>query len=425
MRYCLSVIQTILLSLVVLNFLGCSSSSGSDNTNSNTDAEFGIPKINITDLSLQNDTYYEGDVVLLSLNTQASNLSNITYAWKVQHNGQALPFTGNNTDTIEFTAPDVTAMDSVSVSVEIGLKNGEILGDSRSSTSIFVKDLNQSTSHPLTEKAFTTTLPSVNALDPSVLANSTAIFSNYEKGFIDVEGETVFEQLEKRYTAHFDQNSNFKTCGDDTSLSVLDVDLLDYISAECDGSLSTAYYQNEKILRLETLCDNEIVKVSEFTQISPDPNYSVGSIKATFTNYTDIDTSEGVCANEVNAVHTVMLENDEGRVVPYNDETSAVLFSAPYINGNLSFLISLPRIPDWRAMHSLGIGSVDTGVALTLLSSDISELNNHTTINLAYEIRKGVDDILDIETTANFRTLSGDIEVVEIEAALNLNASTE
>ncbi|MCO7187353.1 MULTISPECIES: hypothetical protein [unclassified Pseudoalteromonas] len=108
----------------------------------------------------------EGQEVTLSLNTSGANANNLNFTWTVCGVDGDVPFTGQGSDTITFTAPEVSQQSSLSISVKLNTSN--VIGFVDQHSSVSVADTDSSTVAPQPDTGSV-----VEELDLSVLVSGS------------------------------------------------------------------------------------------------------------------------------------------------------------------------------------------------------------------------------------------------------------
>jgi len=302
----LAILKRNLNSIVITGALlgglsGCGGGSESD-----TGQGGGIQNITVTPLINLPNQYNEHQTVTLSLNTQGDDTGTVTYDWEVEFNGNALAFSGQNTQEISFTAPEVDDIESVRVSVTLGKSDGELLGNNRYSSTLLIYDLDplKASSRGIITNGLSTNLLEVNSLNTALMtAGTTWRVNNYtvhstlaDFGF---EGE-VYNAVQQ--ITYFDEDMSgdvgFRSCGG----SAIGPFVPSAAQVSCGGTYERKFYQSASAFRVEEVCDGKVNFARDFTKLSDNQTDSFGQVALTLSSYNDFSTVSNVCGALVEVV---------------------------------------------------------------------------------------------------------------------------
>ncbi len=346
-----------LLFSLLLALTACGGDGGSGGTDTNGG---GLNRISYTELPLSSEAD-EGTQVQLSLNTSGAGSNDLSYEWEVTFQGQDLPFQGQNTDTITFIAPQVDNPASISVSYELELKNGTLLGPNRGFTSVSIVDLNPPKFY---ETGKTTTLTEVSALDLSMeLTGSTWRVNEFKTWDTVIEGEDVTYTTSTQTAVYLGENDSYTYCGVlDTSEQFSDV----APDATCDTDPTVKYYQGDDEFRVEATCGSDIVLARNFYKLNDGRSESFGELSLQFDNYTNLEFAALSCGEIITANVTAV---SDGSVY----EFGVITLYSEYESLPLVLQLGLddfPRMP----FHS--ISSLSQSNTLKILSTEIPTIYN-------------------------------------------------
>lgn len=307
--------------LVGLTGCGGGSGGGSDTTESG-----GLGNITVTKLSDLPNKYNEHQTITLSLNTQGEGSNDVTYNWIVEFSGNALTFSGQNTQTISFEAPEVNDIQTVRVSVTLGLRNGELLGNKRYFTSLIISDLDplKASSRAIIENGLSTSLTEVDSLDTRLIPEGTTWRLNR---YFNHSTLKDFSFLGERYIAtqqitYFDKDTagdmGFRNCGS----TVIEPFAPSAAQITCGGIYERKFYQSTNAFRVEEVCNGNVGFANNFTKLRDNQIDSFGQVSLTLSDYNDFSTTTNICGivSEVLVISNEDLNNDGN---PDNSFTSA------------------------------------------------------------------------------------------------------
>jgi hypothetical protein len=306
--------------LLITGLAGCGGSGGSDTAQSG-----GLQSITVTSLSSQPNKYNEHQTITLSLNTQGKGVNNVTYNWVVEHAGTALTFSGQGTQAISFAAPEVDDIETVRVSVTLGLNDGDLLGNKRYSTSLIIYDLDplKASTRAIIENGLSTSLVEVDSLNTSLISEGTTWRLNRYDNHSTLAN---FSFLGERYIAtqqitYFDKDNagdvGFRNCGS----NIIEPFAPSLTQITCGGTFERKFYQSTTAFRVEESCNDKVGFANNFTKLRDTQTDSFGQVSLTLTNYNDFSTTANLCG-VVTEVLVISHEDDN------NDGNPDNLFSA-------------------------------------------------------------------------------------------------
>jgi hypothetical protein len=318
-RYLNPIVMTGALLTGLVGCGGGGGGGGSDNEQSG-----GIQKITVTALTSLPSQYNERQIVTLSLNTQGDDAGTVTYDWKVEFNGNALTFSGQNTQEISFTAPDVDNIEAVRVSVTLGLAEGRLLGDNRYFASYLINDLDplKASSRGIIANGLSTNLLEVESLNTALIAEGTTWrLNNYiiqsAQASLSLKGE-VYNAVQQ--ITYFDNDISgdvgFRSCGQ----SVIGPFIPSTAQISCGGTLERKFYQSTSAFRVEEVCDGNVGFARDFTKLRDNQTDSFGQVALTLSSYNDFSTVENVCGAVVEYI-IVSHEDENNDGSPDNSVT--------------------------------------------------------------------------------------------------------
>ncbi|WP_370980556.1 hypothetical protein [Agaribacterium sp. ZY112] len=302
----------LLLALTTLTLFACGGGGGDS---SNSEAPKTLTNITVDDLSRYSLTVNEGQTVTLSLNTQVEGSADVAYDWQISFKGDDVAFTGQNTDTISFVAPEVDMPGSVSVSVEISLENGTLLGDNRQRTSVIVEDTNPNPTTLVAPTAFTIDKPEqVSSLDGSVFSSESEWeFTQFYVS--NTEAEVYFHSTKEIFSIDAGDGVELCTQGETVALA----DFLDRRSVECFAEEEVSFFQEADTLVVEYSCDGLLVEAKSFVKKVD----ALGSLDMSFNSLDDIVEAPVEC---ISVLKNLNLSSEQGTQslyvrAPYKDDT--------------------------------------------------------------------------------------------------------
>ena len=299
---------------------GCGGGGGSDSEESG-----GIQNITVTPLSDQASQYNEHQMVTLSLNTQGEGADSVTYNWEVEFAGNALAFSGQNTQTISFAAPEVDDIKSVSVSVTLGMADGRILGNNSYLTTLIIYDLDplKASARGIIANGLTTSLPEVDSLNTGLIVEGGTWRLNkyFNHSTLDSFGFEGERYIATQQIAYFDKDTGdvgFRRCGG----SAIEPLIPTAAQISCGGTFERKFYQSDSAFRVEEICDGNIGFARDFTKLRDNQTDSFGQVALTLTGYNDFSTTTEVCG-AVSEILVVEHEDYNNDGSPDNIITSA------------------------------------------------------------------------------------------------------
>ena len=337
----------------------------------------------------------EGDVVTVSLNVTGPDAEFLTYDWELDFGDAEIAFTGDDTDTISFVAPEVEPFSIVQVSVEVSLDGFNIIGLDDFNTVVSVFDLDIAPSIPAHEVGMRTGLPEVDAIDfSSVVSSSTWLLRRYEQQTLDIEGIETVRSTVSREIINIENIVSANVidlafCGVSGPVST-DLAALGE-GFDCDeASQELNFYQDDEAFRAELSCAGQVVNAFDFIFVSDTSQADFGQLEITFDTFADLEPTSA-CGE------TVLSNLDQGNTA--SDESSVRLVSE-YQNQPIELVVGL------EDSTFIGSFSLDSSpLNFVTLTSDalptISGITNNDSGLLV--IVKGspieVDGSLDIQTT--------------------------
>ncbi len=359
-------------SLILCTLFTLSACGGGGSGGGGTDgggSSGGIKNISYQELpfSLNAD---ENSSVQLTLNTSGAGANNLAYDWEVTFNGEALPFQGQNTDTITFTAPEVDGPDSVSVSYELDLKDGTLLGPTSGSTRVYIVDLNAPEPEKAHQLGKTTDLPVVDALDLATeLTGGTWVLTAYSSMETLIEEQAVMYELSSQTIAYLDSKTSYAQCGLEYSEAFEDFDL----SADCATDLSIKYYQAEDEFRQEASCGPDVVLAQNFKKLNDARVESFGQLSLSFDSYSAQDNAPISCGEVINVgASGTLIEPTSNTPTDYLYEFGMLYLYSEYQSLPTILHFSLDDFPQ-RSFYSFS--SVIAANEVTLYSSQLPALS--------------------------------------------------
>ena len=275
----------------------------------------------------------EGDVVTISLGATGDGAELLMYSWEVSQGNDDLMFTGGDTDTIRFVAPQVDRDTPVSVDVLISSEDVRLFGQSSFSSNVIVTDLDVVPEH---EVGMTTDLPEVDAIDFSnVTSSSTWLVRGFSQETFDLEGietigSTVTREIFHVENVLFGNVLEASFCGSEERFT-LDASLVGQ-NSDCDSDdQDLRFYQNDEDFRAEFSCNGAVVNAVDFIFISDSPRTDFGQLEMTFDTYADLEPTS-VCGATI--LNNLAQENIELNV-------SSIRLVSEYQNQELELFIIL------------------------------------------------------------------------------------
>ncbi|TMP79446.1 hypothetical protein CWB73_13565 [Pseudoalteromonas phenolica] len=283
--------KLLLSSLIALSLSACGGGGGDDKSEPQ-----GIKNITYTALP-STSSADEGDTINLSLNTQGTGASDLKFTWSVKLDNQDVTFTGQGTDSISFTAPDVDKNSTIIINVSLDSSN--TIGFRDQSTLISVTDLNPA---PVEPPIVAPETPPTIELDLSNLNNGSTWIETQQLYVKTVLADSSYTTVETKVIRPLiiestnTELANFTAdyCGFEDILEIAPTAMFDPVQCS-EGEGETVLTQQEDSFSVTKLCDGVVVAKSEFKKHSDDSVTRFGSLELTFDNYPDLKTDNNLC----------------------------------------------------------------------------------------------------------------------------------
>lgn len=396
-----------LCATIALSLTACG--GGSDNKDTKTSS---VEDIKITYTKLPTFiNVKEGQEVTLSLNTSGTNANNLNFTWTVRGVDGDVPFTGQGSDTITFTAPEVSQQSSLSISVKLNTSN--VIGFVDQHSSVSVADTDSSTVAPQPD-----TSNVVKELDLSVLvAGSTWMETvhQYMKTPREEGGDnhTTVKVSRPLNIVSFEQSENTFTaqvCGEQQSTNVKVGDF--FANTSCtEGAESTVLTQTENSFTITKMCGNDVAATSTFKHISETAQESFGKLAVNFANYPQLAETDRLCG--VIATSYVEAKDSNNETLTSANATVVRLISqyegSPF---ELSFTFGGKPSDSFSSLNSVATGNFAQLATplypeISLLKSDSGMLrldwdNTDTHIKAEFNFDLPLSTFEDEEVTGSF-----------------------
>ncbi|MCF6441035.1 hypothetical protein L1077_16480 [Pseudoalteromonas luteoviolacea] len=359
----------------------------------------------------------EGEQVRLSLNTKGSGASDLKFDWQVTFNNQPLTITGQGSDTISFTAPEVDNFQTIQVRVSLSDESAaNTFGFRDQSLSVNVADQTPSepTVAPSSELGNAVTEVDMSAM----LAGSTWIETQtlYIK---EAQQDNTHTAINTKLTRSFiiesvDQNNQTiqpNYCGFEEITAVDLTSILTNLS--CDsGNRTRQYFQKEGSFSVVEKCDDTVIGQSTFKQKSTESVTNFGNLTINFDNYPKLENS--ACGAIVSTVVESISQDNE---VTATAEGTAFRLITEYEGNNFEVFFNFEGTTD-DFLVPLG-GVVAGGNTASVQSGSYEELNkeasrgmltfdfDNTPLNV-----KGTFDLTLPSSTIVSEKLEGEFELI-------------
>ncbi|TMP27931.1 hypothetical protein CWB99_13525 [Pseudoalteromonas rubra] len=382
---------------------------GSDNKDPNT-SSVEDNKISYTELP-NFINVKEGEKVTLSLNTSGANASNLNFTWTVRGVDGDVPFTGQGTDTITFTAPEVTQQSSLSISVKLNTSN--VIGFVDQHSSVSVADTNSNTVTPQPDTGSV-----VEELDLSVLVSGSTWMETVHQYIKTPRTEGGYDHTTVKVSRPFDIVSfdqsehtfSAQVCGEQQSTNVKVDDF--FANTDCtEGTKSTVLTQGQDSFTITKMCGDDVAATSTFKQVSENTQTSFGKLAVNFANYPQLAETNQLCG--IIATSHVEAKDGNGQTLTSADATVVRLVSqyegSPF---ELSFTFGGEPSDSFASLSSVGTGNfaqLETSLypEISQLKSDSGMLrldwdNTDTHIKAEFNFDLPLSTFEDEEVTGNF-----------------------
>ena len=237
----------------------------------------------------------EGETVRLTLNLTGKGVEQLKFNWQVS---QDIPFTGQGTDTINFTAPNVDQLSTINVQVTLE-NSSKVIGFSDQRTSVIVANIE--TLNENNGNIPQSNLPKVDNLNFHGLTSGSTWF-NEQVSFtstINSSGNTITvetRRLNLTYIEAINLSSETITLSECGLTGSFDIDVVNYAAGiECETSSTLNISQNDNEFRLARMCGDKIVAASTYTKKSENKLTSNGELSLSFSSYENLPSTNQVC----------------------------------------------------------------------------------------------------------------------------------
>ena len=404
---------------LITGLAGCGGGSGDG---SDTSQSGGLQNITVTSLSSQPTKYNEHQTITLSLNTQGNGANNVTYNWEVEFAGNALSFSGQGTQAISFTAPEVDDIKTVSVSVTLGLANGNLLGNKRYSTSLIIYDLDplKASTRAIIENGLSTSLVEVDSLNTSLISEGTTWRLNRYDNHSTLAN---FAFLGERYIAtqkitYFDKDNageiGFRNCGS----SIIEPFAPFFTQITCGGTFERKFYQSTTAFRVEESCDGKVGFANNFTKLRDDQTDSFGQVSLILTNYNDFSTTANLCG-AVTEVLVISHEDDNNDGNPDNAFSAATFaeLHGQYEGSPIKISIKVDDVKSYWSYSLSDFLDDNNRNDITFDSPVLNKINNISADNGRLSVDRKASEI-EVDVDAEFEDVDG--TTVDVEGTITL-----
>ncbi len=287
---------------VALTACGGSSSGGSG------DSGGGPQNITFTPLSNNIQPVDEGEEVTVSLNVRGDSTNDLTYDWEVTFEGEEVPFTGGDTDTITFFAPETTGnANTIDIRADMDLSDGILIGAQTQYLTIRVLDLD-----PIVPSfvIIDPNLPEVDELNLTQLASFSTwgkrVFTTTKSLENGVVLNSERSEVGINYIRNIDGDVDEVYCYQDgwqpiRSLLTNISTSLDTAQTNCsEPNLEVKYYQGDDEFRVVATCENYVAYASGYSKISDEIQSDFGELEIDFDSYSSLEKVTDVCGLTIN-----------------------------------------------------------------------------------------------------------------------------
>ncbi|MDZ7924933.1 MAG: hypothetical protein U5M23_12975 [Marinagarivorans sp.] len=399
-------------SYLLASLAGCGSGGGGDDQQKTQNTNEGFKQISITSLRNQKTNYNEGEQVVISLDTQNPSSATVTYDWTVSAvSGGAINFTGQNSDTIRFIAPQVEGDLAISITVKLGLNGGQLLGGNSEFTTLFIKDNNPM--YLVGGNAFRKPLPSVNAIDLTGLEpKGTWLMTEYNRDNINLEGVNtpITRHAADRFLMFSDQdasgNYTISQCG--SALALPFTQLVNSTAHllfrdECvDATITQKYYRDNNDFMVEQYCDDQLVGATHYQYLTAGHRNNLARLSINFDSHDTLEQLSNVCIEARRIL---------GRAQGYQDiKLSSLSIAANYQEKPIELAFDLNGALGFGTYH-VGFFDSTKENSMMLSSSQLAFLNPESIEDGRIQVSKAnADGSLEGEFEGEFKNEDGDLE---------------
>ncbi len=283
--------------------------------------------------------------------------------------GNPVSISGQNTDTITFTAPNVSAPGQIYVSVNVTLDGGTLDGNESDSTTISIVDLDPPPAYNLGQS---TSLTPADAIDLSeVMDNSTWRLNQFQYSQIDSGENTAHSKFSSHELVHLiavnDTTIEVTSC---RSSIAVPLDLSNFAPGyTCNsGDRQVNYYQEPDQFRVELMCGEEVAIATSLTKLNNSQATSFGSLSLDFATFDDLSETTDVCGS-------VAINYLDNRANGAETEavSSAIKLVSEYKNEALEVQLVLDGMPEMGTYTFGANGKSINAVKITnILLNDLS-----------------------------------------------------
>lgn len=292
--------------IILTTFLTLLSACGGGSTD---EAPLEIPKVTYHALPTSMSVN-EGETVRLTLNLAGEGVDQLKFNWQVS---QDIPFTGQGTDTINFTAPNVDQLSTINVQVTLE-NSSKVIGFSDQRTSVIVANIE--TLNENNGNMPQSGLPKVDNLNFDGLTSGSTWF-NEQVSFtstINSNGNTITgetRRLNLTYIEAINVSTETITLSECGLTDTYDININEFAAdVQCETSSSLNIIQNDNEFRLERMCGDKVVMASTYTKKSDNRSVSHGELNINFSSYENLANTTQVCGIVVTSEVKSYASND-------------------------------------------------------------------------------------------------------------------
>jgi len=334
-----SIVQIQLLGLI-FGCLGCSSGGGNGtSTNSSPSKDkVGFDQIIVDELPRSIEVL-EGESVKISARARGEGAEQVTYQWRLP---DGVAFSGQNTSSIEFESPMLEGeeLDVISVSLELGLKNGKLFGNTRRSTTVVV---NSRDVPDYLKSGFTTRFSAVEQFDTDMISSGGVWRQrSYERKSSIVAGIKVVNQVKAQKIIYGEKGEDtfaVSVCGNPGKRAV--EEYFESAVIDCEAlATSVRRYQTGDSFRVEKYCRDDLVYASNLEKIRDSGAEDLGSIKFDVDDFEIFNDGVGVCGTYLQETASYVSEEVAG---PVHLTNNLFLVHVPQEDNYIDFIFILSK----------------------------------------------------------------------------------
>lgn len=359
----------------------------------------------------------EGEPVTLTLSIAGEGANQVKFNWQIEDD---IAFSGQGTDSISFTAPEVERLKSIRVQVKLDDSNSRIIGFSDQGTFVSINNTDPVIEPTINEP--NSEFPKVEAINFNNLTDQSTWF--YERtqftSLANQDGSIYTVETRKLSLLHIEavnvstETITVSECG---LTETYDISAINYEeNVDCGGATSSlSIRQTDNEFRLERMCDDQVVTASTFTKHSDSRVESNGELNIDFTTYDDLASTSQVCGIVATSeVKSYGLDT----VLTATAKASVLRLFTEYLGNPLELQFQIDAHPtDFLVSLSTNFSNQNVAKIYTDVLPEISDLSESRFGTLTFDF-DNVNTNIKADFDFSMRSRSGPQETVNGEFTL-------